>query len=253
MRLETQQLAWDIGGKQILRGVDVTFNTGVMTGIVGPNGCGKTTLLHLLAGLRKPSRGKIAADGKSTSGWSPREYARRMALVEQHSQTDLEVTARHIVELGRLPHSRNWKVSQADQISIWQAMELAEVDHLAERTWQTLSGGERQRVQLARAFAQKPELLLLDEPTNHLDLSHQIRLLQLVKEQKLTCIVVLHDLDLAAAFCDQLVVMSAGKVVASGATEQALTAAVIEQAFGVIASVTKTDRLRVAWSGVVRT
>ena len=250
MRLETRQLAWEIGGKQILQGVDVSFDTGVMTGIVGPNGCGKTTLLHLLAGLRKPSSGKILADGENTAKWTSRTYARRMALVEQHSQTDLEVTARQIVELGRLPHSRHWKVSQADQAPIQHAMQLAEVDHLAERTWQTLSGGERQRVQLARAFSQNPELLLLDEPTNHLDLSHQIRLLQLVKERKLTCIAVLHDLDLAAAFCDQIVVMSEGKVVTSGQTAQALTSDVIKEAFGVIASVARTDRLRVSWSGV---
>lgn len=251
MNVIVRDLCWDVPGRRILHGVDAAFEAGQLTAVVGPNGCGKTTLLHLLAGLRRPSAGEISFAGEPMAALSARERARRVALVEQNPATELELTARGVVELGRIPHRGRWPGARdPDADAVPSAMAVAQVTDLAQRRWSTMSGGERQRTHLARALAQRPQLLLLDEPTNHLDLHHQIGFLATVAGLGLTTIAVLHDLDLAAAFCPRMVVLSQGQVVAAGPTAQVLTSDLVRRVFGVRARIEDSDRLRVLWSGL---
>ena len=202
------------------------------------NGSGKTTLLQLLCGLRKPSRGQVLVDDRRLTDMSRREIARTMALMEQLPQARVALTVRDVVALGRIPHEGRWQLNAHG----------ARVD---DRSWNTLSGGERQRVQLARALAQEPQVLMLDEPTNHLDLHHQIALLRIVTSLRLTTLVVLHDLDLAAAFADRLIVLDDGHLVAQGPTDEVLTAQLVAERFAVRGQVSRTDRLRFSWQGLV--
>ncbi|GAB94950.1 iron complex transport system ATP-binding protein [Kineosphaera limosa] len=257
MRVTTQSLGWSAGrGREavpVLRPLDVAVEPGRLTGVVGPNGSGKTTLLHLIAGLRRPTQGTVHYAEADAARLSSRRRAQLVALVEQHPQTTLELTVRQVVELGRIPHVGRWPGSKdGDADAVAQALAVASVGHLAHRKWPTLSGGERQRAQLARAIAQRPRLLLLDEPTNHLDLRHQIALLQTVAGLGVTTVAVLHDLDLAAAFCDDLVVLDEGRLVAAGPTAQVLSERLVAEVFSVRARVQHTDRLRMSWSGLVR-
>ncbi|NNG38531.1 ABC transporter ATP-binding protein [Flexivirga sp. ID2601S] len=249
MRVEIDRIGWDAGDSAIVDDVTATLEAGSFTAVVGPNGSGKTTLLHLVAGLRRPARGEVRYDGKPLRDLPARERARSTALLEQQPDTSLELSVRDVVALGRIPHVGRWPgaLDEGAQL-VPAAMREADVVHLAHRTWSTLSGGERQRTQLARALAQQPRLLLLDEPTNHLDLQHQLSLLETVARQGITTMAVLHDLDLAAAFCPRIIVMSQGRVAASGDTEAVLTAGLVDTVFGVCATVERTDRLRISWS-----
>ncbi len=244
-----ENVCWDVPGRRIVHDIDLSFTPGVVTAVVGPNGSGKTTVMHLGAGLRQPSEGRVFFDGKPLAKLSPKQRARRMAIVEQHPSTDLDLTLRQVVSLGRIPHIGFWPGARdPHREAVDQAMEVAEVADLADRRWVTLSGGERQRAHLARAIAQEPEVLLLDEPTNHLDLSHQLDFLERVSGLGVTVVAVLHDLDLAAAFCDEVVVMNHGRVHASGAMTEVLTGGLVGDVFDVTARVSFDDRMRLNWS-----
>jgi len=253
MRVETTGVAWAVAGNAIIEGIDASFESGLFTGLLGPNGSGKTTLLHVLAGLRRPSAGRVEADGDDVHRLPGRVRARRLALLEQHATTGLDLTVRQVVELGRVPFRGRWPgQGEEGRQQVADAMRLARVGDLAERRWQTLSGGERQRAQLARALAQEPAVLMLDEPTNHLDLGHQIDFLATVRGLGVTTVAALHDLDLAAAFCDRLVVLQHGRVVAQGTVEEVLTAELVADVYGVDVTVDRhpaSGRLHVVWHG----
>lgn len=201
-------------GRVILDGVSITPAPGTTVGLLGPNGSGKSTLLRLLAGCprsglrcRHPRRQPLAELGR-------RDIARRVAVVEQQADTQVELSVQDVVRLGRTPHRRAWTpASEADERAVHDALDRTGLTGLARQSWHTLSGGERQRVQIARALAQEPRELLLDEPTNHLDIQHQLDLLTLVTSLPVTSVVALHDLNLAAMYCDQLVVLREGHVV----------------------------------------
>jgi iron complex transport system ATP-binding protein len=246
MDVSSLGVGWSVRGKAIVQGIDALFPDGTVTGLIGPNGSGKTTLLSLLAGVRRPAAGRVRAGSFDVHRLGGRERARLIALVEQDVSTSLELTVRDVVSLGRIPHRG---LLGPDVLEV---MKRTEVDHLADRLWGTLSGGERQRTQLARALAQDPEILLLDEPTNHLDLGHQLDFMATVRSLGITTIAALHDLNLAAAFCDRLVVLQAGRVVASGAVDDVLTEALLADVYGVLATVTphpSTGRPLVVWHG----
>lgn len=247
--IDLDHVSWGVPGRTIVDDVTLSFARGRLTAVLGPNGCGKTTLMHLVGGLLSPDAGTIRLDGQDLSQIRPRRRAARIALVEQHPSTDLDLSVHEVVELGRIPHVRRWPGARDPEPgAVDEAMHAAAVQDLAHRRWPTLSGGERQRVQLARALAQRPEVLLLDEPTNHLDLSHQLDLLERVATSGLTVVAILHDLDLSAAFCDDVVILERGRVHAVGAVAEALTEQVVADVFGVRARVTQEERLRVTWS-----
>ncbi len=238
MSLSARDVSWSVGGKQIVKDVSLDVTAGATLGLLGPNGSGKSSLLRLLAGIRRPASGQVLLDGVDITELRRRDVARRVAVVEQHAQTELELTVADVVKLGRIPHRATWAAeSDEDRVAVAKALERVELSGMAHRAWHTLSGGERQRVHIARALAQSPQELLLDEPTNHLDVHHQLDLLSLVRTLPVTSIVALHDLNLAAMFCDRLVVLKDGAVVATGTPAEVLTPELIGEVYRVRAVV----------------
>lgn len=233
--LHAQAVAWGVPGREILHGVDVTARAGLVTGLIGPNGSGKTSLLHVMAGLRHPSAGRVLLAGRDLRQMPAKRRARAIALLEQRTDTTLRLTVEGVVELGRTPHLRRWqpRLADRDRDIVRDAMAIAEVDHLAERDWATLSGGEQQRVHLARALAQQPTVLLLDEPTNHLDIGHQLHFFETIRALHTTVLAALHDLQIAAAYCDRIAVLHDGAVVAYGTPDQVLTPDLLDEVYGI--------------------
>jgi iron complex transport system ATP-binding protein len=238
MTISAENVCWAAGRRMIVDGVSVTVQPGEMLGLLGPNGSGKSTLLRLICRLRKVGSGIITLDGRNIDQISRAHLARRVALVEQQATTDGEVSVVDVVKLGRTPHrSPLTPWTDRDDAAVESALRHVGMGDKRGQLWHTLSGGERQRVHIARALAQTPTELLLDEPTNHLDIQHQLEILALVGKLPVTSIVALHDLNLAAIFCDRLVVLKAGKVVAAGTPDEVLTEELIWSVFGVRAMV----------------
>ncbi|MDA0184387.1 ABC transporter ATP-binding protein [Solirubrobacter phytolaccae] len=239
MTVHAREVSWSAGGRLIVDAVTLEVAPGSTLGLLGPNGSGKSSLLRLLAGLRRPSGGAVLLDEHDLRDLRRRHVARRLALVEQHAGTELDLCVLDIVRLGRIPHRRAWTPDRPeDDRAVAAAIASTDLQDKLAQSWSTLSGGERQRVQIARALAQEPRELLLDEPTNHLDIHHQLDLLSLVAALPVTTVVALHDLNLAAMFCDQLVVLAAGRVVAAGTPAAVLTPELIQRVYGVRAVVT---------------
>jgi iron complex transport system ATP-binding protein len=212
----------------VLTDVSLQVISGSFTGILGPNGAGKSTLLKLLSRWYKPDSGDIMIGGESTKSMSHRELSRRIAVVEQEQRFATDITVRELVALGRLPYqSLLSEESEADRQAVELSLTQGGLLDLSERTLSTLSGGERQRARLAMALAQDASILALDEPTTHLDIRHQLDLLTLLetlRAQGLTVLAVLHDLNLAALFCEDLILLKEGQVYATGTVDQVLTA-----------------------------
>ncbi|TFD00059.1 ATP-binding cassette domain-containing protein [Cryobacterium sandaracinum] len=240
------RVSFQVDGTPILTDVSAVVPTGAVTGLLGPNGAGKSTLLRLIAGLEAPDAGGVELDGARSgrgSGLSRRETARRVALLEQNAAPSVDLTVREVVLLGRIPHRSRVLGSfggDDDHRVAEESLAVVGGSDLADRAWHTLSGGEQQRAQIARALAQRPSLLLLDEPNNHLDVSAQIGLLGQVRglcagaaATGLTAIMALHDLNLAAAFCDQILLLHHGRLVAAGTPEAVLRPATIAEVYGV--------------------
>lgn len=232
------RVRWAPRGRLVVDDVSLQVEDGTTVGLLGPNGSGKSSLIRILAGLRPPSSGDVLLDGSPLADMSRRRLARRLAVVEQEPATSQDLRVRDVVALGRVPHRPAWAPDSAqDRAIIEEAAAHAGIADRLEQRFSTLSGGERQRTQIARALAQEPEILLLDEPTNHLDVRHQLALLALVRRMPMTCLVALHDLNLAAAYCDQVFVLSEGRVVAGGPPAQVLTESLIAEVYGVRARV----------------
>ncbi|MBG0852509.1 ABC transporter ATP-binding protein [Streptomyces spinoverrucosus] len=239
MTLAADRVCRTADGRLILDGVSITPAPGAMTGLLGPNGSGKSTLLRLLSGVLAPASGVVTLDGRPLSDLRRRDIARRVAVVEQQADTQVELTVADVVRLGRVPHRRAWTPpTPADEDAVRGALARTGLTDRADQPWHTLSGGERQRVQIARALAQEPRELLLDEPTNHLDLQHQLDVLDLLAALPVTSVVALHDLNLAAMYCDRLVVLTRGRVVAAGTPAEVLTADLIAEVYGVRVTIT---------------
>jgi len=241
LTITTRDVRWAASGKMIVDGISITAEPGRTLGLLGPNGSGKSTLLRLICRLRRVTSGVITLGDVDIEKMSRVDIARRVALVEQHATTDAEVTVLDVVRLGRTPHRgplSPW--TTLDDTAVENALRHVRMAEKRAQPWRTLSGGERQRVHIARALAQTPSELLLDEPTNHLDIRHQLEILALVSKLPITCIVALHDLNLAAMFCDHLAVLKAGRVVAAGTPEQILTEEMIHDVFGVRAHVERS-------------
>jgi len=242
-----------LGGRWVVDGIDATPPPGRLTGLLGPNGAGKTTLLRLVAGLLVPEGGAVlvstappgderapAAPARVPVHELPRaDRARRIALLEQESSSTVPLTVREVVALGRIPYRNRWGTDAGAEhaLAVDRALVSAGAEHLAGRAWSSLSGGERQRVHIARALAQEPELLLLDEPTNHLDVSAQLRMLAFVRDLGTTTIAALHDLNLAATFCEHVLVLSDGHLAAAGHPRDVLRPALLREVYGVDADV----------------
>jgi len=246
--IDARALSYSVDGhvdgaqaKQLLDAVDIRAEQGQFVGLIGPNGAGKSTLLRALSRVLRYQQGSVSLNGDDLQSLSARQVARALALVPQIAPYTQGFTAFELVLMGRYPHLGRLQVEGGEDDRIAQrAMQQTQTASFAQRTLDTLSGGERQRVFLARAVAQQPRVLLLDEPTSNLDILHQLRILMLVRQladDGLTVIAAIHDLNLAARFCDRLVLLSGGRVLQHGSPQAVLTPETIESAFGVRAAI----------------
>lgn len=232
-----EELAVSLQKRLVLEDISFTVPPGTVTAIVGPNGAGKSTLLRALAGVVPLHSGRVAFGGIDLGRIPRRQRARLVALVEQRTGTEVSLSTRRVIELGRIPHQRNWFPDSAEDARIIEAaIQSMELGALADRAFSKLSGGEQQRAQIARAIAQEPQILLLDEPTNHLDIRAQRAVLRLARSEADSgriVVMTLHDLNHAAAVADQIIVLMEGRVRASGRPWQVLTQDTISEVFGV--------------------
>ena len=253
MTVAAREASFLAAGRAIVDQVTLTAASGTTLGLLGPNGSGKSSLLRLVCGLRRVASGVITLDDADIAGMGRRAVARRVAFVEQQASTDAPLTVLDVMRLGRTPHRgpiAAW--TPQDEAAVEAALVQVDLAGRRHQRWHTLSGGERQRAHIGRALAQCPSELLLDEPTNHLDIRHQMEILGLVARLPITAIVALHDLNHAAMFCDSLLLLQEGRVVASGTPEQVLTVPAIAAVFGVCAHVERSPhhgRLHVQFLG----
>jgi iron complex transport system ATP-binding protein len=236
-RLRTQQLTIGYDDNTVIAELSVDIPNGRVTAIVGPNACGKSTLLRGLARLLKPSGGQVVLDGLDISTMHTKEVARRLGLLPQTSIAPEGITVADLVSRGRFPHQkvlRQWAREDADAVT--EAMRATAVDGLSGRLVDELSGGQRQRVWVAMVLAQQTPMVLLDEPTTYLDIAHQVELLdlfaQLNREQDRTVVAVLHDLNHACRYADHIIAMKAGQIVAQGDPNAVITEALVEDVYG---------------------
>lgn len=245
MVIEVRDLALRRGKREILQGIDLGMAPGEFVGVLGPNGAGKSTLLAAICGELPLERGEVLFDGESLRAMSPRERARKLALLPQESSLQFPFTVFEVAKLGRIPHPPD---TGRDERIVEEALRAAGAWHLADRLYPTLSGGERQRVQFARVLAQldgapegAPQALLLDEPTSNLDLEHQHTILRAARDlaasRGIAVMAILHDLDLASAYADRLLLLRGGRVVAEGTPWEVLTEEKVGEVFGVRATV----------------
>ncbi|UMG93955.1 ABC transporter ATP-binding protein [Nocardioides sp. TF02-7] len=237
--IAAEGLRFSYAGRPAVDGVTLEARPGRVLGLLGPNGSGKTTLLRMLYGALRPAAGRVTVAGRPLSGMSTREVAQQVAVVVQESGSETMLSVRDATMLGRLPRLATFqRPGAADERAVDEALARVGARHLADRPFSHLSGGERQRVLVARALAQEAGFLLLDEPTNHLDIRYQHEVLQLVRDVATSAVVVLHDLNLAARYCDDLVLLDRGRVARAGSPDEVLEPELLERVYGI--GVTRT-------------
>jgi len=224
-------------GKHLLSNVSFTLNEQQTLGIVGPNGAGKSSLIHCILGLHPACSSQVKIKGKKLNTYKEKARARLISAVMQEMPNDIYLSVEEVIESGRTPY-RHWLWGHDDdaQEQVDFAIQKLKLNPLRHQVFHTLSGGEKKRVLIARALAQNTQILVLDEPANHLDIQHQIELMYLLKSLPITLIISLHDIQLAARFCDQLLVLDQGKVVQQGPAKEILTESLFEQVFKVKAT-----------------
>jgi iron complex transport system ATP-binding protein len=247
MNLQGQQLSLRINGNDILKKVDINIGEGELVGLIGPNGAGKTSLLKLLTNLQTPDNGHVLLNNEVLNTIDRKKIAQTLGYLEQGAQTHWPLQVRRLVELGRLPYLNPWQqLSVIDADVVDQAMAQAEVTHLSDRIVSTLSGGERLRVLMARLFATQPNIILADEPIAALDPYHQLHTMELLRDhcdRQGSAVIVMHDLNMAARFCDRLVLLNHGEVAAEGNIEDVLTEDILAAVYGFKAKLLHDDEL----------
>jgi iron complex transport system ATP-binding protein len=234
MDVALEQVTVDVNGARLVERLDLRVASGEVVGLLGPNGSGKSTALRCVFRALSPTGGVVRVGGDDVEDLRLRESARRVAALTQESASELDFTVRELVALGRAPHRRGNRPLTTPEAHLCEAtLERLDITHLAERGMFSLSGGERQRALIARALVQEPRVLVLDEPTNHLDVRHQVHLLRSLRGLGPTVLIVLHDLNLAAAVCDRIGLLDAGRLAAVGPPREVLTEATLRRIFGV--------------------
>jgi iron complex transport system ATP-binding protein len=235
--LTLENISAGYNGSPVLQDVAVNITAGEFVGLIGPNGSGKTTLLRVISGVLPTRQGEVWLGGRKLREMGRRDVAKIVAHLLQDRALGLAFSVREVVLMGRSPHlSRFGGETECDLAIVERAMELANVSHIADRPITGISGGERQRAFIAMCLAQEPQLLLLDEPTSHLDIGHQLSILNLIRslsrQTRMTVVAVFHDLNLAAEYCDRLVLLDGGRVAVAGTPTEVLTAERIRNVYG---------------------
>ncbi len=239
MRLQVEALDHRMGGRQILDKVSLAVEDGGFIGLIGPNGCGKTTLLKNICKAYKPRRDVVFIGGKDVMTLSAREMAKEVAVMAQENPVGFDVEVIDMVMFGRYPHRRFLEGEKKEDVRLCRHfIQKVGLDGYEHRSYLSLSGGEKQRVLLARALVQESKLIVLDEPTNHLDVRFQYQLMQTLKEQEITVFASIHDLNLAAMYCDKVIWMDKGRIIKIGTPEEAITENDIAEIFKVRSQVT---------------
>ncbi len=228
-----EQVQFQLASRTLLHPLDLQLPHGQVCGLIGHNGSGKSTLVKLLARQQVATAGRIRLDGRDLGSYTSREFAQRVAYLPQQPASTDQLTVQELVRFGRQPwHGLFGRFGEADRQAVARAMALTQVEAYAHRLVESLSGGERQRVWLAALIAQQTRYLLLDEPTSALDVAHQVEVLALIRtlshELELGVVVVLHDINMAARYCDQLVALRDGRLLVQGTPQQLMTAATLE-------------------------
>lgn len=223
MNVSVEGVSYSVQDKQLIDSILLHVRKGELVGLIGPNGSGKSTLLKNIYRVLQPDSGRISIDGQNLHSISHRETARQIAVVSQEAPVAFDFSVKDMVLMGRNPHKKWYQPDSGEDLRlVEQALERVGLLQDVGRSFSTLSGGEKQRVLIARALAQQARFLILDEPTNHLDIKHQLQIMDLVKGLKITSLAALHDLNIAACYCDRLVVMKDGKVIVAGTPEEIL-------------------------------
>ncbi|AEB76377.1 ABC transporter ATP-binding protein [Clostridium botulinum] len=242
MKLKAIDLEVYLGNNHILKGVNIEVNNKQFVGIIGPNGSGKSTLLKCIYRNLKPTNGTILVDDKDIKNFSIKETARSFAVMSQFNNYNFDFTVLDMVLMGRAPHkSFIERENTLDYEIVRESLRKVGMQEYSERSFSSLSGGEKQRILLARALAQKTPGLILDEPTNHLDIKYQLQLMSIVKGLNKTVIAVIHDLNIAAMYCDKIYAMKSGKIFIYGTPKEVLTKDIIKELYDVEADVTEDN------------
>ena len=231
--LQLQGVSVDLGGRRIVSSVDLAVGDGQLVGLIGPNGSGKSTVLKTIYRANRPAAGRVLIDGVDLLALTAKQAARRVAVVAQETTIEFDFTVWEMVMIGRTPHKRSFERDNSqDRDIVAGALQRVGCADMAHRSYNTLSGGEKQRALIARALAQEADHLILDEPTNHLDIRYQLEVLELVAGLGVTALAALHDLSLAALFCDRAYLMADGRIVTGGPPAQVITAETVRHAYG---------------------
>lgn len=240
MNVEVNNLTFRIQGQRLIESIGLDVREGELIGLIGPNGSGKSTLLKNIYRVLEPESGRIFLNGQDLFRMSVKETSRQMAVVSQESTVAFDFTVKETVMMGRNPHKRMFETdTKQDHEIVEQALSRVGLLHAANSSFYTLSGGERQRVQIARALAQEARVLILDEPTNHLDIRYQLQMMDLVKTLKLTSLAALHDLNIAAYYCDRIYVLKEGRIIVSGSPDEVMRPDLIRDVYGVETDISK--------------
>ena len=242
MEILAEALKMAFGNKQVLKGIDFSLKDKEFVGIIGPNGSGKSTFLKCLYRVQKPTSGKISFNGRLLDELSYRESALQLAVVAQHNNYSFDFSVLEVVLMGRAPHKKMLERDNADDYIIaHKALSVVGLAGFEKRSFSSLSGGEQQRVILARALTQQTECLVLDEPTNHLDVKYQLQIMDIVKSLNLTVVAAMHDLNIAAMYCDRLVAIKNGQVVGIGTPRDLLQESFIYDTYDIRCQVDMVD------------
>lgn len=242
MNIKTENIKMTLDKSEILKGINIEVDNGEVIGIIGPNGSGKSTFLKCIYRVLKPSSGVIKLDNVDMRNLSVKESSKRLGVLSQHNDYNFDFTVKDMVLMGRSPHKKFMERDNKEDYDIVNdALRKVDMLEFKDRSFQSLSGGERQRVILARALTQQPKCLILDEPTNHLDIKYQLQIMRIVKRLKIEVIAAIHDLNIAAMYCDKIYVLKNGEVVSYGIPKEVLTEELIKDVYEVDSEVNIKD------------
>lgn len=240
MKLEVKDITYSIDQKLIVEGVSLGIKEGDFVGLIGPNGCGKSTLLKNIYRVYKPDSGTVYIDGREINEMTSREVAKEMSVMQQENNVEFDMTVYDMVMLGRFAHQNLWNNDKIQEKKIVEdAIKEVGMEGYEDRSFLSLSGGEKQRTLVARALVQQANLIILDEPTNHLDIGYQYQIMNILKAQDLTVFSSIHDMNIAACYCDKIIMMKSGHIVKVGTPEEVMVPAMIKDLFGVDTKITE--------------